>query len=184
MPYAYQARRYCGEDIDSLSESVRAELIQGVLYMLSAPNRMHQLLISELIFRIHSHIRGRKGGCQVYTSPFDVRLFGDDSTVVQPDILVVCNKEILTDKGCCGAPDWIVEIVSASNSSYDYTTKLMQYQKAGVREYWIVDPYEHKISVMNFENPALTGQYSYEEEVPSGVLEGFDVRFREIEEMF
>lgn len=183
-PYAYRARTYNGEDIEHLSEHVRAELIQGVLYMLSAPNRMHQLLVRELMFRIHGHIRSRKGGCHVYTSPFDVRLFEDDSTVVQPDILVVCNKEILTEKGCNGAPDWVIEIVSASNSRHDYNTKLMQYQRAGVREYWIVDPFERQISVMNFEDASRTKQYSYEEEVPSGVLEGFCVRFDEMEEMF
>lgn len=184
MPYAYQARTYTSEDIDKLSEYARAELIRGVLYMMSAPSRMHQLLISELMIRIGNHIQGKKGGCHVYTSPFDVRLFGDDSTVVQPDLLVVCNKAILTDKGCSGAPDWLAEVVSASNSAHDYNTKLIQYQKAGVREYWIVDPFERKVSVMNFENPALTEQYSYEDEVPSGVLEGFRVRFRELEEKF
>lgn len=184
MPYAYQARTYNGEDIEKLSENVRAELIQGVLYMLSAPNRMHQFLITQLMLRIGNHIQKRKGGCHVYTSPFDVRLFGDDSTVVQPDILVVCNKNILTEKGCSGAPDWLIEIVSASNSKHDYNTKLMQYQRAGVREYWIVDPFERKISVMNFENASLTEQYSYEQEVPSGVLDGFSVRFAELEEMF
>ena len=97
---------------------------------------------------------------------------------------MVCDKDILTDKGCNGAPDWIIEIVSASNSRHDYTTKLMQYQKAGVREYWIVDPFQRKVSVINFENPDLTGEYTYEEEVSAGVLEGFQVRLKELEEMF
>ena len=184
VPYAYRARRYQGEDIEALSESARAELINGVLYALAAPSRMHQWLVSELLYRVKGHIRERKGSCQAYTAPFDVRLFGDDSTVVQPDLLVVCHRERLTDQGCCGAPDWIVEVVSPGNSSYDYFTKLLQYQKAGVREYWIVDSMERKVSVMNFENPALTRQYSYEEEIPSGVLEGFSVRLAEVEEGF
>ncbi len=183
-PYAYHARIYNGEDIEKLSEDVSAELIRGVLYMLSAPNRMHQLLVAELVFRIKSHIREKNGKCHVYPAPFDVRLFADDSTIVQPDILVVCNKEILTERGCNGAPDWVIEIVSAGNSRHDYTTKLVQYQKAGVREYWIVDPFEHRITVMNFENSGLTEEYSYSEDVPSGVLEGFRVRFQELEEQF
>lgn len=164
--------------------ATRRELIDGKLYALAAPSRMHQWLVSELFYQIKSYIRERKGGCQAYTSPFDVRLFGDDSVVVQPDILVACQKEILTNEGCSGAPDWLIEVVSTGNSQYDYLTKLIQYQKAGVREYWIVDPFERKVSVMNFENPALTGQFSYEDQVCSGVLEGFSTRMREIEETF
>lgn len=184
MPYAYRARQYEGADIDALSESARAELIGGVLYALAAPSRMHQWLVSELLYRIKSHIRERQGDCQAYTAPFDVRLFGDDSTVVQPDILVVCNKSILTDRGCAGAPDWLIEVVSAGNARHDYVLKLMQYQKAGVREYWIVDPFERSVSVFNFENPGLTGQYTYEDAISSGVLEGFCVRMAELEETF
>ena len=182
VPYMYSAREYDGEDIERLSEWSRAELINGKLYMLSAPNRLHQYFVKGLVFDIESHIRKKKGGCQVYTSPFDVRLFGDDSTVVQPDILVVCNRDILTEKGCSGAPDWVIEIVSKSNSSHDYVRKLMQYQKAGVREYWIVDPFEKQVSVMNFEDPEQTAQYTYQDSVPSGVLEGREIRFEELEE--
>lgn len=184
MPYAHRPRQYGEGDIEALPESSRAELIHGVLYGMAVPSRMHQWLVSELLYRIKSHIRERMGDCQAYTSPFDVRLFGDDSVVVQPDILVICHKEILTDKGCSGAPDWLIEVVSFGNSHYDYFTKLLQYQKSGVREYWIVDPFERKVSVMNFENPPLTGQFSYEEEISSGVLEAFSLRMAEVEEMF
>lgn len=182
VPYMYSAREYNGEDIERLSEWSRAELINGKLYMLSAPNRLHQYFVSGLIFEIRSHIKQNKGKCQVYASPFDVRLFGDDSTVVQPDILVVCNRDILTEEGCSGAPDWGIEIVSKSNSSHDYVRKLMQYQKAGVREYWIVDPFEKQVSVMNFEDPEKTAQYTYQDSVPSGVLAGLAIRFEELEE--
>lgn len=80
-------------------------------------------------------------------APFEVRLFGDDSCIVQPDISAICRKDRLTEKGCSGAPDWVLEITSASNSAYDYITKMLMYQKAGVREYWIVDPAEEKITV-------------------------------------
>ena len=111
-----------------------------------------------------------------------MRLFGDDSTIVQPDILVVCNKDILTEEGCSGAPDWVIEIVSKSNSSHDYMRKLMQYQKAGVREYWIIDPFQELISVFNFEDANKSGEYTYGEQVPSGVLEGFEIRFGEVVE--
>ncbi len=179
-PYAYSARNYDGEDIAGLSEGTRAELIDGQLYMLSAPNRLHQYLVTELVYELKSHIRRKKGNCQVYTAPFDVRLFGDDSTIVQPDIAVICRHDILTDLGCCGAPDWVIEIVSESNSAHVYVRKMIQYQKAGVREYWIIDPLQRLVSVFNFEDARKSAQYTYEDTVPSGVLEGLEIRFREL----
>ena len=175
-PYRYSARNYSGDDIEKLSEAIRAELILGNLYMMAAPSRMHQFLVTELLFRIKGLIREHKGNCRVYTAPFDVRLFGDDSVIVQPDITLVCNEKFLTDQGCCGAPDWVIEIVSAGNFDHDYITKMMQYQKAGVREYWIVNPFERNISVYNFEDRQYTGQYTYSDKVPSTVLEGLEVR--------
>lgn len=174
--YQYRARTYNGEDIENLEEGVRAELIKGYLYMLAAPSRIHQYILVELLFQIQSHIRGNHGSCQVYPAPFDVRLFGDDSVVVQPDISVICRPDILTDRGCCGAPDWVLEIVSAGNASHDYVTKLMQYQKAGVREYWIIDPEKHMVFVYDFENPKRTDTYAFGGEIPVGVLEGLGIR--------
>lgn len=181
-PYAYSARKYDDEDIEKLSEYNRTELINGKLYMLSAPGRLHQYFVGGLFFEIKSFIRDHSGKCQVYVSPFDVRLFEDNTTVVQPDILVVCSRDILTEKGCCGAPDWVIEIVSKSNSSHDYVRKLMLYQKAGVREYWIVDPFQERIMVINFEDPKKSGEYTYADPVPSGVLEGLEIRFTEVKE--
>ena len=177
--YCYNARVYEKEDIEKLDEWTRAELIDGKLYLLAAPNRMHQFLISEITFALKSYIRNQKGRCHVYPAPFDVRLFGDDKTEVQPDISVICNKDIMTDKGCSGAPDMVIEIVSASNSSHDYITKLMQYQKAGVREYWIVNPEQERVSVLNFENPEKTNEYTFEDVITSGVLEGFGIRIKD-----
>lgn len=177
--YCYNAREYGKTDIEKLDEWTRAELINGKLYLLAAPNRMHQFLISEISFELKSHIKSRKGGCHVYTAPFGVRLFDDDKTEVQPDILVICNKDIMTKKGCSGAPDIVFEIVSEGNASHDYITKLMKYQKAGVREYWIVDPKQERVSVLNFENPEKTNEYTYEDVVSSGVLEGFEIRIKD-----
>lgn len=178
VPYRYSARDYGEEDIEKLSEGTLAELINGKLYMLSAPSRKHQYISGRLFYTIMSHIFANKGKCEVYTAPFDVRLFKDSRTVVQPDISVICDPDMLTDKGCSGAPDWIAEIVSVSNSSHDYVRKLMQYQKAGVREYWIVDPYQELVSVYNFEDPHRTEQYAWEDDVPSGVLAGLSVNFK------
>ena len=92
-----------------------------------------------------------KGKCEVYTAPFDVKL--SESTVVIPDISVICDSSKLTDKGCSGAPDWIIEIVS-SNAIHDYLLKLNLYQAYGVREYWIVDPKKQSVTVYR-NNPRL-----------------------------
>lgn len=175
-PYCYHARTYREADIERLEEGVRAELIKGYLYVLATPTRIHQYILTELLFQIKSHIRENKGKCHVYPAPFDVKVFGDDSTVVQPDISVICKTEMLTDRGCTGAPDWLIEIASEGNSSHDYVTKLMQYQKAGVREYWIVDPKERKVFVYNFENPQRTEAYEFGEEIPGWVLEGLKIQ--------
>lgn len=179
-PYCYTARAYGGEDIEKLSEGTPAELIDGKLYMLSAPNTKHQCISGRMFYMVMDYIFKRKGKCQVYAAPFDVRLFADDRTVVQPDISVICDPDKLTERGCSGAPDWVVEIVSESNSSHDYVRKLMKYQKAGVREYWIVDPYQEFISVYNFEDPQRTAQYMWEETVPSGVLEGLNINMKQL----
>lgn len=177
--YCYDARVYKEDDIERLDEGTRAELIDGKLYLLAAPNRMHQFLISEITFQLKSHIREKEGKCHVYTAPFAVRLFDDDKTEVQPDIVVICNKDIMTDKGCDGAPDIIYEIVSPGNISHDYITKLMKYQKAGVREYWIVNPEQERISVLNFENAEKTDEYTYEDVISSSVLSGFAIRMKD-----
>ena len=177
--YCYNARIYGKKDIESLDEWTRAELIDGKLYLLAAPNRMHQFLISELSFALKSHIRNKKGGCHVYPAPFAVKLFDDEKTEVQPDISVICNKDIMTDNGCSGAPDMVIEIVSASNSLHDYITKLMQYQKSGVREYWIVNPEQERVSVLNFENPEKTNEYTFDDVITSGVLEEFEIRIND-----
>lgn len=174
--YQFHGRSYEEQDIDRLSEGTLAELIKQKLFMFAAPGRTHQLIISNLMFQISLHIHTNQGKCQVYPAPFDVRLFGDDSTIVQPDISVICNPDILTERGCDGAPDWIIEVASKSNASHDYVTKLMQYQKAGVREYWIVDPDKQMIHVYNFEDPSKTDSYSIMDEVPSGIFDGLVIK--------
>lgn len=182
--YEYTARKYGEEDIERLTEGTRVELINGKLYMLAAPTRKHQFLVTELLFKIRGFIQERQGGCHVYASPFDVRLFGDDETVVQPDVSVVCKRDILTEQGCCGAPDWVIEIVSKSSSPHDYIRKLVQYQKAGVREYWIVDSYQRMVTVYNFERHQQTGQYAFEDRIPSGILAGLEICIAELMENF
>ena len=163
---------------------IGAELIHGRLYMMGQPSRMHQWIVSELMYLIKDYIRKRKGKCKVYSAPFGVRLFQDGSVIVEPDISMICREDILTDKGCEGAPDWVIEVVSVSNSSYDYNTKLEQYQKAGVRECWIIDPFRRTILIWLRDCLERSGYYSYDKEIDAWCLEGFRVRLAEIEETF
>ena len=104
---ALSFRHYTEEDYDNLPENVRAELIDGQFYYMSAPSRIHQTILSELHIAIGTYIKSQGGSCRVYPAPFAVKLFEDRDTVVAPDISVICDRDKLTDKGCSGAPDWI-----------------------------------------------------------------------------
>ncbi len=151
MPLA-QAKIYTEEDYYNLPENVRAELIEGnLIYNQAAPSRIHQTILGELHTVINNYIKSKDDSCRVYPTPFAVRLGEDRKTVVEPDISVICDKDKLTDRGCTGAPDWIIEIVSPGNSSHDYILKLNLYANAGVREYWIVGPYRKRIFVYRLE---------------------------------
>ena len=185
VAYNFDARKYQVEDVRQLCAGVRVELIDGKFHTMTTPSRMHQFLSMNISVRMFNHIDKKNGKCHVYTAPLGVRLFADDMTWVEPDILVVCNrKEILTDYGCNGAPDLIIEIVSPSNSFHDYVTKLIKYQQAGVREYWIVDPRTERVSVIFFENTEKNAEYKYEDIVKSYVLAGFEIRIADFIEQF
>lgn len=185
VAYNFDARRYRVEDVKQLCAGVRVEIIDGKFHTMSTPKRMHQFLSMNISARIFNHIEKNKGKCHIYTAPLGVRLFSDDETWVEPDILVVCKrKEILRDYGCDGAPDMIVEIVSPNNAFHDYVTKLMKYQQAGVREYWIVDPRTERVSVIYFEDTEKNEEYKYEDVIKSYVLEGFEIRIADFIDKF
>ena len=115
-----QSRVYTEEDYYNLPEDTRAELIGGQIFYMSAPSRIHQEILGFIFKKISYYIDANRGNCRVYPAPFAVKLFEeDDKTVVEPDISVICDPNKLTDRGCSGAPDWIVEIVSPSTSSHD-----------------------------------------------------------------
>ena len=153
-----QPKLYTEEDYYNLPENVRAELIDGQFYYMAAPSRMHQKILSHLHATIYNYINSKDGLCEVYPAPFAVKLFSNSKTIVEPDISIICDKTKLTDKGCTGAPDWIIEIVSPSNPGHDYIRKLNLYASAGVREYWIVDPHNEKVLVYHLEE----GKFGYE----------------------
>ncbi len=111
----------------------------------------------------------------MFLAPFAVFLNEDDSNYVEPDISVICDKAKLTDQGCQGAPDWVIEIVSPGSRSMDYYRKLFKYRTAGVREYWIVDPAKELVMVYRFEEDTME-QYSFGEEVPVGIYADFSIK--------
>ena len=179
MDAARKIEYFTIDDIYNLPEGQRAELIDGELYMLATPNRIHQRFVMELSFRIRNYIGSKNGECEVYPAPFAVFLNANNDIYLEPDISVICDKGKLTDNGCMGAPDWIIEIVSPSSRPMDYNKKLFKYRTAGVREYWIVDPIKQLIMVYHFEHDTFE-QYSFSDKVKVGIYEDFEIDFEGI----
>lgn len=173
-----EIKTYTVEDIYALPEGERAELIDGRLYMMAPPSRIHQRISGKLHQAIANYIDSKNGKSEVYAAPFAVFLNEHGNTYVEPDLSVICNASKLDEKGCHGAPDWLIEIVSPSSRAMDYFTKLFKYRTAGVREYWIVDPMKNQTMVYNFEQETME-QYSFGEDVPVGIYEGFSIRVEE-----
>ena len=117
---------YTIEDIYALPDGERAELIDGKIYYMAPPGTKHQSIVSELHYQIKDYINRNNGGCDVFPAPFAVFLNGDDTNYVEPDISVICDKDKLTEKGCNGSPDWVIEVVSPSSKVMDYFTKLFK----------------------------------------------------------
>lgn len=146
-----QTEFHTEEDYYRTPEDLRVELIDGRFYAQASPGRIHQKILSELYLTIGNYIKANQGSCEIYPAPFAVKLFEHRHTIVEPDISVICDRNKLTDRGCSGAPDWVIEIVSPGNSSHDYVRKLNLYADAGVREYWIVNPMEETVLIYHLE---------------------------------
>ena len=160
-----QERIYTSEDYWNLPEGQRAELIDGKLYAMAPPSRIHQKLIMELTSTIHNHIKSKSGSCEVYPAPFAVNLTANDKAWVEPDISVICDKDKLSDRGCEGAPDWIIEILSPGSIRTDCAIKLFKYRTAGVREYWIVNPIEKIVQTYIFDGEEDANIYPFDNEI-------------------
>ncbi|MCM1025706.1 MAG: Uma2 family endonuclease [Roseburia sp.] len=169
---------YTIDDIYALPDGKRAELIDGEIYDMAPPSTKHQRLVHFFDREIGNYIEERNGKCEVFPAPFAVFLNQDDINYVEPDLSVVCDPEKLDEKGCHGAPDWIIEIVSPSSRSMDYFRKLFKYQASGVREYWIVDPAKTRVMVYSFEKETVE-DYPFGEEIPVGIYEAFTIRVEE-----
>ena len=159
------------EDIYALPEGQRAELIDGNIYMMAPPKRIHQELVSQFTKIIGQYIDLHKRLCKVYPAPFAVFLNSDNKNYVEPDISVICDQDKLDDRGCNDAPDWIIEVTSPSDPQRDYGIKLFKYRTAGVREYWIVNPQKKTVMVFDFEKEHRSNQYNFEDDIPGCLYE-------------
>lgn len=167
---------YTLDDIYNLPEGVRAELLNGEIYYMAPPGWTHQRISMALSSEIAAYIKKQNGDCQVLAAPFAVFLNeGSEKNYLEPDISVICDISRLDEKGCHGAPDWVIEIVSPSSRPRDYIKKMIQYCTAGVREYWIVDPDKKSVFVYGFEADRAE-QYDFGKDVPAGIFEGFSIR--------
>lgn len=178
-----QEKIYTIDDIYALPDGERAELIDGQIYYMAPPTRKHQRIAGEIFATIREYINSKSGPCEVDIAPFAVFLNKDDvKNYVEPDISVICDPNKLTDKGCFGAPDWIVEIVSPGSRRVDYFTKLFKYRTAGVREYWIVDPDKKRITVYDFESED-TRDYTFSDSIKAGIYDDLYIDFSDITEL-
>lgn len=171
---------YTIEDIYNLPQGKRAELIDGEIYMMASPSAIHQRLVMELSYRIRDYIGSKQGSCEVFPSPFAVFLNADNEIYLEPDISVICDKSKITNEGCKGAPDWVIEIVSPSSKRMDYYIKLFRYRTAGVKEYWIVDPEKNHVIVYDFEHDEVM-DYTFSDKVKTGIYEDLEIDFSEIQ---
>ncbi len=171
------------EEYETLPEDTRAEVFDGVIYNMSSPSEIHQTISTELTTILNTYIRSKKGSCRVFHAPFDVKLNDTPLTIVQPDLMIVCDKDKLDGKRCNGAPDFIIEIVSPGNPADDYIRKLYYYKNAGVREYWIVDPRRKIVTVNYFEGNTLNVQYSFDSTIKVNIYEDLYINFADIAEI-
>jgi Uma2 family endonuclease len=175
MPLLKEKEYYTYADYLSWDDAERYELIDGEACMMAPPSRPHQKISMALSTRIHNYLEGKP--CEVYAAPFAVRLNPaedeSDDTVVEPDIVVVCDPSKLDDRGCNGAPDLVIEILSPSTSRYDRIVKFQKYREAGVREYWIVDPDEKILTAYILKNGEYVASvYGDTDTAPVAVLPG------------
>lgn len=171
------------EEYEALPEDRRAEVFDGVIYDMSSPSQDHQTISMELSTILNTYIKNKEGSCRVFHAPFDVKLSDNPFTIVQPDIMIVCDKNKLDGKRCNGAPDFIIEIVSPGNPADDYIRKLYYYKNYGVREYWIVDPRRKTVTVNYFEGNILSVQYSFDSTIKVNIYDDLYINFSYIAEL-
>lgn len=163
---------YTIDDYRALPDEQRVELIDGYFYDMAAPTTFHQLMAGEVYRQIANYIMDEGGACTPFISPIDVQLDNDEKTMIQPDVVIVCKPEQIVRRNIIGAPDFVLEVISPGTRRRDYIMKLFKYEHAGVREYWIVDPYKKRVMVYFFESEVSPMIYPIDAEIPVSIYEG------------
>jgi len=173
--------KYTYADYLTWDDDIRYELIDGIPYMMSAPNTAHQRISRRLIIEIGTYLKGKK--CEVFAAPYDIRLNWDtkDDTVVQPDLVVYCDVDKIDKKGGKGAPDLVIEILSPSSRKMDRAIKRSLYEKSKVREYWIIDPENNEVDVFTLVNDMYKMTvYNEDVDIPVGIFEDFNISLSDV----
>ena len=174
---------YTIEDYFSLPEEKRAELIDGVFYDMASTSVIHQLIAGQIFVQLNVFLRKKKASCVPCIAPVDVQLDCDDRTMVQPDVLVVCDREKIRKSGIFGAPDFVAEILSKATRRKDMVVKLAKYAQAGVREYWLIDPDKQNVLVYDLKNMEFPSIYGFDAKIPVTIFGGeCKVNMRDIQE--
>lgn len=173
---------YTLEDYYALPDDKRVELIDGYFYDMASPSTIHQIVAAEIWMQIKLYIKEKQGKCIPFIAPIDVQLDCDDKTMVEPDVLIVCDRSKIINRCIMGAPDFVVEVLSESTRRKDVVTKLEKYSKSGVREYWMVDAKKKRVVTYFFEDEdELLGIYGFEDEIPVQIYDGeLKIDFKEI----
>ena len=164
--------QYTLADYYALPDDQRAELIDGVLYDMGSPSSPHQLIGGQIYAQLLAHVQSKGGNCLPLMSRIDVQLDRDDRTMVEPDVVILCDRSRLTRRCILGAPDFVVEVLSHSTRKKDMTLKMHKYASAGVREYWIIEPDQRKVVVYNLAENEIPAIYSFREPIPVGIWDG------------
>ena len=167
-----QPGEYTVEDYYALPDDQRVELIDGTFFTMDAPTVEHQLLTGSIYAQFLAYIRRKKGKCIPLVSPVDVKLDADNKTMVQPDVVVVCDRERITARMVLGGPDFVMEVVSPSSVMKDYVKKAAKYEAAGVREYWIIDPISRRVLTYDFTEGNVPGVYPLSGKVGVQIYDG------------
>ena len=160
------------EDYLKLPEGTRIELIDGVFYDMAATTIAHQGIIAEVANVLENYVDANNENCINLVGPVDVQLDKDDKTMVQPDILIICDRTKITKTRLIGTPDFVIEVLSPLNWYNDMVRKLIKYKNAGVREYWIIMPENRKVLVYYFAKSDLPTEYTFSDEIPVNIWEG------------
>jgi len=181
MNLAEEEIKYTYKDYVKWNNKIRYELIDGVPCAMASPSRLHQTISRKLLVQLDNFLRGKT--CEVFHAPFDVRLNAGsfDDIVVQPDLLIVCDESKHDGKSVMGAPDMIIEILSLANTRHDTNVKFRLYQKSGVCEYWIVDPYNKAVQAYVLKNEKYTGRiYRDDDVIPVYTLKGCQINLADV----